>query len=76
MDFGFVTHAVHANSRLVYLPASLQDGNVAFTGPPNGNVYPPGPGFIFLIINDVPSVACKVIIGSGQSPAVDEEARN
>ncbi|KAI9445963.1 copper radical oxidase [Lactarius indigo] len=37
MDLGFVTHAVHANSRLVYLVAKLErDGHtLTIEGPPN-----------------------------------------
>ncbi|KZT09616.1 copper radical oxidase [Laetiporus sulphureus 93-53] len=76
MDLGFVTHAVHANSRLVYLASSLSDDGqtITVTGPPNGNVYPPGPGFLYVVINDVPSVGLKVMIGDGNGPVVDEGA--
>ncbi|KAI0280502.1 glyoxal oxidase N-terminus-domain-containing protein [Russula aff. rugulosa BPL654] len=61
IDFGFVTHAVHSNSRLVYLVAELgEDGHtLTITGPPNGGVYPPGPGWL---------CAVKVMVGDGQGP--------
>ena len=74
MDFGYVTHAVHANSRLVYLENSVMAGEMTVTGPPNGNVYPPGPGWLMVVVNDVPSEAIKVIIGDGESPPVNEHA--
>lgn len=77
MDLGYVTHAVHANSRLVYLAASLstnEEQMLKITGPPNGNIYPPGPGFLYILVDGVPSKGLKVMIGDGKGPAVDEEA--
>lgn len=74
MDFGYVTHAVHANSRLVYLVSSAADGKVTVTGPPDGNVYPPGPGWLMVVVDEVPSEAVKVMIGDGNSPAVNKAA--
>ncbi|KAI8989724.1 copper radical oxidase [Trametes punicea] len=77
MDLGYVTHAVHANSRLVYLESSLSDDQETLTiiGPPNGNIYPPGPGFIYVVVDDVPSVGAKVLVGDGKGPVVDEAAQ-
>lgn len=76
MDLGFVTHTVHANSRLVYLVASVSDDGraITVTGPPDGGVYPPGPGFLYLVVDDVPSVGVKVMIGDGEDPPFDEDA--
>lgn len=77
MDLGYVTHAVHANSRLVYLAASLSTigkGDLTVTAPPNGNVYPPGPGWLYVIVAGVPSVGVKVLIGDGKGPVVDDAA--
>ena len=76
MDLGFVTHAVHANSRLVYLTvSSFQSvGKVVLVGPPDGNIYPPGPGWLFLVVNGVPSRGRMVMVGNGQGPPVDESA--
>ena len=76
MDLGFVTHAVHSNSRLVSLVAELgEDGRtLTITGPPNGGVYPPGPGWLCVIAGDVPSRAVKVMVGDGQGPPVDHDA--
>ena len=74
MDFGYVTHAVHANSRLVYLQASVSAGEVTVTGPPDGNIYPPGPAWIMVVANDIPSEAVKIMVGDGKSPEVNEGA--
>jgi len=77
MDLGYVTHAIHANSRLVYLVVSLSSGNVGtltITGPPNGNIYPPGPGWIYFVVNGVPSKGTKVMVGDGKGPDVDNAA--
>ena len=75
MDLGYVTHAVHANTRLVYLEFTISgDGILTVTGPPNRAIYPPGPGWIYIVANDVPSKGVKVIIGDGSGPPVDEDA--
>ncbi|KAI0086181.1 copper radical oxidase [Irpex rosettiformis] len=74
MDFGYVTHAVHADSRLVYLESSVSDGKVMVTGPPDGGIYPPGPGWIMVVANDIPSEAVKIMVGDGKSPEVNEGA--
>ncbi|KAH9483904.1 Aldehyde oxidase GLOX [Psilocybe cubensis] len=74
MDLGFVTHAVHANSRLVYLLFSYQNGVFAIQGPPSGNVYPPGPAWLYIVVDGVPSEGRKVMVGDGGGPPVDENA--
>ena len=74
MDFGYVTHAVHANSRHVVLVSSLSDNTVAVDGPPDGNIYPPGPGWLILVVDGIPSKAVKVMIGDGRGPQVNEAA--
>lgn len=74
MDFGYVTHAVHANSRYVELVSSIDGGVVTVNGPLNGNIYPPGPGWLFLVASDIPSKAVKVMVGDGRGPEVNEAA--
>lgn len=69
-----MTHAGHSNSRLVYLDASLKDDVLKVTGPPNGNVYPPGPGWLYVVVDGVSSKGIKVMVGDGRGPPVDEEA--
>src|ERR1700722_4381820 len=76
MDLGYVTHAVHANSRLVYLVASwnAKKSVLSITGPPNKNIYPPGPAWIYAVVGGVPSGGIKVLVGEGKGPEVDEAA--
>ena len=75
MDFGYITHGVHANSRLVYLKMTeLKDDILTFCGPPNGNIYPPGPGWLHIVVEGIPSEGMKVMVGSGEGLAVDETA--
>ncbi|KAH0583554.1 hypothetical protein H2248_009180 [Termitomyces sp. 'cryptogamus'] len=74
MDLGYVTHANHANTRLVYLDCSRVDNVLKIVGPPDGGVYPPGPGWIYYVVDGVPGVGVKVMIGDGESPPVDKDA--
>ena len=76
MDFGYITHAVHANSRLVYLRVTYENGLLRVRGPPNGNIYPPGPGWLVLVVDGIPSEGMKVMVGSGKGPLVDDAALN
>lgn len=78
MDFGFSTHGVQMDQRLLKLRTRLsKDKRTLFvTAPQNGGLYPAGPAFLFVVTDKgVPSVAAKTIIGTGQSPPVDEAAR-
>jgi len=75
IDLGYVTHANHANSRVVYLSVQFrQSGSLVVQGPPNENVYPPGPGWLYVVVDGVPSEGIKTMIGDGQGPPVDESA--
>ncbi|CAE6414204.1 unnamed protein product [Rhizoctonia solani] len=67
MDLGFVTHSVHMNSRLVELESKLaSDGRtLTVSSPPSGAVYPPGPAWIYVLADDIPSVGKKLMVGSG-----------
>lgn len=65
MDLGYVTHGVHANSRLVYLVNSvIADDELMVSGPPNGEIYPPGPGWIYVVVDGIPSAGMKVMVGN------------
>jgi hypothetical protein len=75
MDLGFVTHGVHSNARLVHLLFTISsDTELTITGPPDENIYPPGPGWIYVVIDGIPSAGRKILVGSGKSPTVDEAA--
>lgn len=63
------------NSRLVYLKLkSLKSGKLEIEGPPKAFVYPPGPGWLYLLKDGIPSEGKKVMVGNGDGPPVDEEA--
>ncbi|CUA73111.1 hypothetical protein RSOLAG22IIIB_10541 [Rhizoctonia solani] len=76
MDLGFSTHGVHMDMRMVKLKCtlSLNRRTLTVTGPPNASIYPPGPGWIYVLADGVPSIAQKVLIGNGRSPPVDQGA--
>ena len=45
------------------------------TGPPTPRIYPPGPGFLYVVTEaGVPSFGHKIMIGNGTSPPVDQSA--
>jgi len=71
MDLGFATHGVHMDTRLVYLSFTRIGNILTVTAPPNGGVYPPGPGYLFLVANGVPSLAKKTLVGGGVAPPVN-----
>ena len=75
MDLGFSSHAWHSSQRLVFMDATLsKDGKaLTVTSPPNNRVFPPGPGFIFVTIDDVTSAGEMVMVGSGASPPVPDQ---
>jgi Domain of unknown function (DUF1929)/Chitobiase/beta-hexosaminidase C-terminal domain/PKD domain len=58
MKDGAVTHAFNMDQRLVGLSFTAGSGVLNVTGPPNGNIAPPGYYMVFLInTSGVPSVA-------------------
>ncbi|CAK5277326.1 unnamed protein product [Mycena citricolor] len=74
MDFGYVTHTVHANSRLVYLEFEHTGSQFTITAPPNGMIYPPGPGWVFVVVDGMCSEGALTLVGNGEGPVVDETA--
>ncbi len=78
MDLGFVTHSLHMNSRLVYLEYTAQATGSSLTltvkAPPHAAIYPPGPGWIYLVVGEKWSEAIHVLVGDGSSPPSDPEA--
>ncbi|KJA24409.1 copper radical oxidase [Hypholoma sublateritium FD-334 SS-4] len=75
MDLGFSSHAFHSSQRLVFMDAimSLDRKTLTVTSPPNNRVFPPGPGWIFVTIDDVTSEAAHVMVGNGLSPPVKDQ---
>ncbi|KDQ33386.1 hypothetical protein PLEOSDRAFT_152955 [Pleurotus ostreatus PC15] len=75
MDLGFITHSVHANSRLVYLKHQSSTANsFVVSGPKDEGLYPPGPAWLAVVVDGVPSQLVGVMVGDGHSPPVDEAA--
>ena len=71
MKDGAVTHAFNMDQRLVGLSFTAGSGVLNVTGPPNGNIAPPGYYMIFLInTSGVPSVAkfVQVLQASTDTP--------
>jgi len=69
---GFSTHTMNMGQRMLQLDASYT-GNSDQSAvlhvsqmPPNPAMFPPGPAFIFVVVNGVPSIGVQVMIGSGQ----------
>ncbi|KAK7449237.1 hypothetical protein VKT23_013382 [Stygiomarasmius scandens] len=76
MDFGFATHGIHMDQRLVGLVSELSDDRtkLTVTGPPLPTIYSPGPAYVFLLVDGVPSFGSKTLIGTGAQPPSDEGA--
>ena len=70
MDLGFSSHAFHSSARLVFMNAKLSANkkSLTITTPPNRNIFPPGPAYIFLTIDNVSSTGQRVMVGSGAPP--------
>jgi len=75
MDLGYSSHAFHSSSRLVFMEAKLSANRKELTilSPPNNRVYPPGPAYIFLTVDDVTSTGEPVMVGNGASPPVRDQ---
>ncbi|KAF8581888.1 copper radical oxidase [Ramaria rubella] len=70
MDLGFSSHAFHSSARLVFMTAELSQDrkSLTITMPPNANIYPPGPAYVFLTVDNVTSVGQRVMVGTGAPP--------
>jgi len=70
MRDGAVTHAFDMDQRAVSLSFTAASGTLTVTGPPNGNIAPPGYYMLFLLNNaGVPSVASIVQVSSAPGDA-------
>ncbi|GAA5998014.1 uncharacterized protein JCM10292_002262 [Rhodotorula paludigena] len=76
MDHGYSTHGVHMSSRMVELVATLKGTKLTVTGPKTTGLFPPGPGWLHINADGVPSVSTKVMVGDGASPPVSQSAIN
>lgn len=78
IDLGYSSHAFHSSNRLVFMTAQLGPklGNtqkMVIKAPPNNRVYPPGPAYIYLTVDDITSTGVRVMVGDGSSPPVKDQ---
>lgn len=68
-----MTHSVHMNSRLVQLEVDTGgsgDGEtdiIHIAGPPTPDDYPPGPAWLYVLDDGIPSEGIKVMVGNPDS---------
>jgi hypothetical protein len=69
---GWTTHAMNMGQRALQLNHTYtvnNDGSIVYhvsQMPPNANIFQPGPAFVYVTINGVPSNGSYVIVGSGR----------
>ncbi|KAI0301551.1 glyoxal oxidase [Multifurca ochricompacta] len=69
---GFTTHAMNMGQRIMQLNNTYtvqSDGTIILHTaqlPPNPNLFQPGPAFLFVTINGIPSHGTNVVVGNGQ----------
>ncbi|KAJ7599588.1 glyoxal oxidase [Mycena floridula] len=69
---GWTTHAMNMGQRFLQLNNTFtvgSDGTITLHTaqmPPNANIFQPGPAFVYVVINGIPSVGSYVIVGSGK----------
>ncbi|KAI0305706.1 glyoxal oxidase [Multifurca ochricompacta] len=72
MRTGFSTHTMNMGQRLVQLEHSYTvdvEGSATLhcsAVPPNPAIFPPGPAFLFVVVDGVPSVGIPIMVGSGE----------
>lgn len=64
---GFVTHSLHMGHRMLFLDTSgFQPGqieqSIEVAMPPNGNVAPPGPYVVYIVVDGVPAIGQFVMV--------------
>ncbi|GAA6041298.1 hypothetical protein JCM8097_001325 [Rhodosporidiobolus ruineniae] len=74
IDVGYSTHGVHMSNRYVELETSLSGKKLTIKGPKTTGIYPPGPGWLYILADGVPSKGLKVMVGPGNSPPVSQSA--
>ena len=69
---GWTTHAMNMGQRALQLNNTYtvnNDGSIVYhvcQMPPNANIFQPGPAFVYVTVNGIPSNGSYVIIGSGK----------
>jgi hypothetical protein len=70
LDTGYHTHGVAVDQKLVELVSRDYDpatGQVLVKSPRDGTYMAPGQAWLFVTVNGIPSVGCKVMVGDGAS---------
>ncbi|KAF9473141.1 copper radical oxidase [Pholiota conissans] len=68
---GYSTHSMNMGQRMVVLDSTYTGygNNTAFLHvsqmPPNPGIMAPGPAFLFVVVNGIPSIGIEVMVGSG-----------
>jgi hypothetical protein len=68
---GWTTHTMNMGQRSLQLNNTYtvsKDGSILYhvaQMPPNANIFQPGPAFVFVTVNGIPSNGAYVIVGSG-----------
>ncbi|KAI0027666.1 glyoxal oxidase N-terminus-domain-containing protein [Vararia minispora EC-137] len=69
---GWTTHAMNMGQRMLQLNSTYSvqsNGTIVFhtsQAPPNANLFQPGPAYIWVTINGIPSNGTYVVVGNGQ----------
>ncbi|GAA5973363.1 hypothetical protein JCM11641_003093 [Rhodosporidiobolus odoratus] len=74
IDIGYSTHGVHMSNRYVELETTLSGKKLTIKGPKNTGIYPPGPGWLYILADGIPSKGLKTMVGPGNSPPVSTSA--
>lgn len=74
MDLGYSTHGVHMSQRWVELVTKLEGSVLTVSAPASAGLFPPGPGWVHILADGIPSAAKKVMVGDGADPPYSEEA--
>lgn len=76
---GWTTHGMNMGQRFLQLNSTYtvnSDGSMTLhvsQMPPNANIFQPGPAWVYVVVNGIPSKGTKVIVGSGQ---IEEQPLN
>lgn len=64
---GFVTHSLHMGHRMLFLDNTgwqrgVASQSITCSTPPNGNLAPPGPYVVYVVVDGVPSIGQFVMV--------------
>lgn len=74
MDLGYSTHGVHMSQRWVEMVASVKGTKMTVKAPAKAGIFPPGPGWMYVLADGIPSKGFKIMMGDASTPVVDSAA--